>query len=173
MAADLSKKKVTQSESEVSMRPLAVVWGGICVLSSFMGARSLSSAPRSAGNRCVAEEWDIRSREWKVEDDRRFRADFWQKRPLVIRGLLRDRLPTLQAEQFWAAAREADTASRIAWRRKDGASERWSLERGPFSSKRASMDDIRADGPDVLRHWSLLLNDCERLFPVTNAFFFC
>jgi 50S ribosomal protein L16 3-hydroxylase len=92
-------------------------------------------------------------KEWEGFDARRFLDDFWQHRPLLIRGWLKP--AALGIDQVAAAAADPDLGSRLVV----GSFENldWSLEYGPFSE-----DEL----PSLDRPYqSLLVQDMDKKFP--------
>jgi 50S ribosomal protein L16 3-hydroxylase len=59
-----------------------------------------------------------------------FMRRHWQKRPLLIRGALAGRLPSLSRARLFALARSAEVESRLVARTERGA---WTLAHGPFA----------------------------------------
>lgn len=95
----------------------------------------------------------IRLIEWQQFDERAFLDDFWQHKPLLIRGWLKP--AALDHDQIIEAAGDDELASRLVL----GSFENldWALEYGPFSG-----DELPAlDRP----YQSLLIQDVDKKFP--------
>jgi len=60
---------------------------------------------------------------------KRFLAQFWQKKPLLVRNAIPDFKGVVQAPELFALAMRNDIESRLVWR----ASGAWHLREGPFS----------------------------------------
>jgi 50S ribosomal protein L16 3-hydroxylase len=60
---------------------------------------------------------------------KRFLSQFWQKKPLLVRGAIPGFKGVVQAPELFALATRGDIESRLVWRR-GGA---WRLREGPFS----------------------------------------
>ncbi len=84
-----------------------------------------------------------------------FLADYWQKRPLVIRGGLADFACPLSPEELGGLAMEEVVESRLILE-KDGATP-WELKNGPFKES-----DLTAL-PDT--HWTLLVQEANKHIP--------
>ncbi|WP_189536396.1 ribosomal protein uL16 3-hydroxylase [Paludibacterium paludis] len=61
-----------------------------------------------------------------------FLRDYWQKKPLLIRGAMTDVGPHIDRDWLFRLAGEQDVESRLIERQ----GERWKLERGPFRASR-------------------------------------
>lgn len=84
-----------------------------------------------------------------------FLRDYWQKRPLLIRGAFPATLQPLQPEDLAGLACEPYALARlVAYDRK---ADRWSLRQGPFAER---------DFPDLpTRDWTLLVQDADKWDP--------
>lgn len=81
-----------------------------------------------------------------------FLRDYWQKRPLLIRGALTDFAPPLTPEDLAGLACEEAALSRLIVR--DPLRESWSVRSGPFD------DGDFAGLPES--HWTLLVQDVDK-----------
>lgn len=84
-----------------------------------------------------------------------FLADYWQKKPLLVRGAYPDFQSPLSAEELLGLACEDDIESRMVLE-KDG-SKPWELRRGPFT------EESFADLPPS--HWSTLIQEAHKYIP--------
>ncbi|MCL7743484.1 cupin domain-containing protein [Guyparkeria hydrothermalis] len=84
-----------------------------------------------------------------------FLRDYWQKKPVLIRGAIPGFESPLAPEELAGLACEADAPSRLIL--EHGEERDWQLKMGPFSE-----DDFRALPEDG---YSLLVTDCEKLIP--------
>ncbi|MEE9493945.1 MAG: cupin domain-containing protein [Gammaproteobacteria bacterium] len=85
-----------------------------------------------------------------------FLAQYWQKKPLLIRQALPDITSPLTADELAGLACEEDVNARLVIEHVDHAADEkpWSVEYGPFDESRfASLPES---------HWSLLVSDVER-----------
>lgn len=89
----------------------------------------------------------------------RFLADYWQRKPLLIRGGLPGYRAPLSPEDLAGLSMEEDSLARlIQYRRR---SDRWSVRHGPF---------VEADFADLpARDWTLLVQDVDRWDPEVAA----
>ena len=88
-------------------------------------------------------------------DPDRFLAEYWQKKPLLLRGAFRFETPPISPEELAGLACEVEDEARlIQERHPDGP---WRVDYGPFS------DEDFAALPDS--HWTLLVTDCEKHRP--------
>ena len=76
---------------------------------------------------------------------REFMARHWQRRPLLVRGALRDSVPPLSRAELFALAARDGVESRLVRHTARG----WSLEHGPFA--RSALPPLRQ------RAWTLLV----------------
>jgi 50S ribosomal protein L16 3-hydroxylase len=82
----------------------------------------------------------------------RFLREFWQKKPLLIRGAFPDFVSPLEPEDLAGLACEELALSRIV--EHDRANDRWTLRTGPFAE---------ADFPGMPDHdWTLLVQDVDK-----------
>lgn len=88
-----------------------------------------------------------------------FLADYWQKKPLLIRNAFPGLRSPLSAEELAGLACEEQVNARLVLE-KDG-DRPWQLEFGPFDESRF--------GQLPESHWSLLVSDVERHLPETKA----
>lgn len=84
-----------------------------------------------------------------------FLRDYWQKKPVLIRGAFPGFESPLAPEELAGLACEADAPSRLIL--EHGEESDWQLKMGPFSE-----DDFRALPEEG---YSLLVTDCEKLIP--------
>ncbi len=84
-----------------------------------------------------------------------FLADYWQKRPLLIRGALPGFEPLLSPNELAGLACEPDVESRLVLE-KDGAHP-WELRHGPFGE--TDFANLPAS------HWTLLVQDVDKHVP--------
>jgi 50S ribosomal protein L16 3-hydroxylase len=88
-------------------------------------------------------------------DARRFLAEFWQRRPLLMRAALPGIASPLDADELAGLACEPEVESRII--QEGGADGRWHVSHGPFDAA-----DFAAL-PDS--HWTLLVQDADKHVP--------
>lgn len=81
-----------------------------------------------------------------------FLADYWQKKPLLIRNAIPDFVSPIDPDDLAGLACEAEVESRLILE-KDGPTP-WSLEHGPFTEARFT------NLPDT--HWTLLVQECNK-----------
>ena len=82
----------------------------------------------------------------------RFLRDYWQKRPLLVRGALPEFAAATTPEDLAGLACESAALSRIV--QHDVASDRWSVRSGPFAER---------DFQRLPRsHWTLLVQDVDK-----------
>lgn len=88
-----------------------------------------------------------------------FLRDYWQQRPLLIRGALPGFESPLSPNDLAGLAMESDALSRlIRW---EPRRDRWHLENGPIAAERyASLPK---------RHWTLLVQDVDKWDPEVRA----
>lgn len=84
-----------------------------------------------------------------------FLRDYWQKKPVLIRGAFPGFENPIDPEELAGLACEADAPSRLIL--EHGDERDWQLKMGPFTE-----DDFRALPEDG---YSLLVTDCEKLVP--------
>lgn len=82
----------------------------------------------------------------------RFLADYWQKRPLLIRGAFANFQPPLAPDDLAGLACEDAALSRLI--RCDENQSHWTVQSGPFD------ESIFATLPD--HHWTLLVEDVDK-----------
>ena len=82
----------------------------------------------------------------------RFLRDYWQKRPLLIRGAFPDFVPPLSPDDLAGLACEELALSRIVLR--DIRHDKWKLKTGPFAESEF------ANLPES--HWTLLVQDVDK-----------
>src|SRR5262252_46932 len=88
---------------------------------------------------------------------RRFLAEHWQKKPLLIRAAIPGFSGVLSAAQLADLACNADARSRLVIRR----GRTWESRSGPFA--RRSLRGLPARG------WSLLVNDVNHFIPAART----
>ena len=88
-----------------------------------------------------------------------FLSEYWQKKPLLIRGALPGFESPISPEELAGLACEVDVASRLILER--GGDYPWQLRHGPFD------EDDFADLPET--HWTLLVQEVDRLVPEVAA----
>ncbi len=88
-----------------------------------------------------------------------FLRDYWQQRPLLVRGALPQLPANLSAESLAGLACEDEVVSRLVQERHRRGP--WQVSYGPFSPK----------GFQKLpkTHWTVLVNDCEKHLPELRA----
>lgn len=84
-----------------------------------------------------------------------FLAEYWQKKPLLIRAAYADFCTPLSAEELLGLACEDEVESRMVL--ENAGSKPWELRRGPFS------EDDFADLPES--HWSVLVQEVHKHVP--------
>jgi 50S ribosomal protein L16 3-hydroxylase len=84
---------------------------------------------------------------------RQFLRDYWQKRPLLVRGAIPGFQSLIEPERLFELASRDDVESRLVKRRRNG----WDLSRGPFRRS-----DLRR-APQ--RNWTLLVQDLNLFVP--------
>lgn len=84
-----------------------------------------------------------------------FLADYWQKRPLLIRNAIPGFSSPISPDELAGLACEEEVESRLILER-DGPGP-WSVEHGPLPEERF------AELPET--HWTLLIQDCQRYVP--------
>ena len=98
-------------------------------------------------------------------DARRFLADYWQQRPLVMKGALPGFDACVDGHDLAALACDPDVESRLVLHHPD---DRWELRQGPFEE--SDFERLPARG------WTLLVQDVDKHLPpvaeVLNAFRF-
>ncbi len=83
---------------------------------------------------------------------RQFMAEYWQRKPLLVRQAIPGFVPSVSRDELFALAAREDMESRcVMSERPDGQS--WSLRRGPFG--RRSLPSVRQPG------WSLLVQGVD------------
>jgi 50S ribosomal protein L16 3-hydroxylase len=92
-------------------------------------------------------------------DATRFLAEYWQRRPLLLRGALPNFDCPLPADELAGLACEPQVESRLVLER--GARGPWELRHGPFAE-----DDFAAL-PES--HWTLLVQDMDKHVPEVAA----
>lgn len=95
----------------------------------------------------------------RKRDARRFLRDYWQRKPLLVRGAVPGIESLLSADELAGLALEPEIESRIVLAR--GGRIPWELRNGPFSEK-----DF-AELPDS--HWSLLVQAVDQWVPQVHA----
>lgn len=88
-----------------------------------------------------------------------FLRDYWQKKPLLIRGALSDYRCPLSPEELAGLACEEEIESRIVLEK--GGTRPWEVRRGPFDA-----DAFTRLPPS---HWTLLVQDVDKHLPATTA----
>jgi 50S ribosomal protein L16 3-hydroxylase len=84
-----------------------------------------------------------------------FLAEYWQKKPLLIRSAIPNYISPISADELAGLACSEDAESRIVLE-KDGASP-WELRHGPFD------ENTFAHLPES--HWTLLVQECNKHVP--------
>ncbi|WP_415898314.1 cupin domain-containing protein [Neptuniibacter sp. QD48_11] len=87
-----------------------------------------------------------------------FLAEYWQKKPLLIRNAFPNFEPPVTADELAGMALEEDVESRLITQSPDGKD--WSLTHGPLQ------EDTFADLPDS--HWTLLVQSVDHWIPEAN-----
>ncbi len=88
-----------------------------------------------------------------------FLRDYWQQRPLLVRGAFRDFVAPLDANDLAGLACEPIASARIVVH--DPVSNGWTLELGPFEEHRFTTL------PE--RDWTLLVQDCDKLLAEVDS----
>lgn len=89
---------------------------------------------------------------------KQFLAEYWQKKPLLIKNALAD-VPTLSADELAGLSMEDDIESRLVLEDQHGSG--WQLRPGPFSEQ--ELQGL----PDS--HWSLLVQAVDQWLPEVHA----
>jgi len=89
-----------------------------------------------------------------------FLAEYWQKKPLLIRNAMPGVLPPIGAEELAGLACEELMESRLVVH--DGASEKWELTHGPFT------EETFRTLPE--QHWTLLVQAVDFWVPAAATF---
>lgn len=87
-----------------------------------------------------------------------FLRDYWQRRPLLVRGAFEEVAPPLEPDEFAGLALEPDVPARLVVQRGE---RHWELRHGPFEES-----DFAAL-PET--HWTLLITDLEKFVPPLQA----
>ncbi|WP_415901192.1 JmjC domain-containing protein [Neptuniibacter sp. QD29_5] len=87
-----------------------------------------------------------------------FLAEYWQKKPLLIRNAFPDFEPPVTADELAGMALEEDVESRLITQSPDGKD--WSLKHGPLQ------EETFAELPDS--HWTLLVQSVDHWIPEAN-----
>ena len=90
---------------------------------------------------------------------RRFLADYWQQRPLLIRGAFPDFVSPIDGNDLAGVACEEGALARLV--RHDRRRDRWQVTSGPFTAA----DFVRLPKRD----WTLLVQDCDKWFEEVGA----
>ncbi len=88
-----------------------------------------------------------------------FLRDYWQKRPLFVRGAWPDLACPISAEELAGLACEEEVTARLVQERH--RKQPWLVSYGPFDEK------VFARLPKT--HWTFLVNDCEKHVPELQA----
>ena len=89
-----------------------------------------------------------------------FLAEYWQKKPLLIRNALPNLELPLAADELAGLACEEFVESRLVIQ--DGVSDRWELTHGPFT------EETFQSLPD--KHWTLLVQAVDHWVPEASLF---
>lgn len=84
-----------------------------------------------------------------------FLAEYWQKKPLLVRGAFKDLIPPVDADELAGLACEEDVEARLVITSPD--SDNWELKHGPFD------EQTFAALPDS--HWTLLVQAVDNWVP--------
>ncbi|WP_415894586.1 JmjC domain-containing protein [Neptuniibacter sp. PT34_22] len=87
-----------------------------------------------------------------------FLAEYWQKKPLLIRNAFSNFEPPVTADELAGMALEEDVESRLITQSPDGKD--WSLKHGPLQ------EETFAELPDS--HWTLLVQSVDHWIPEAN-----
>jgi 50S ribosomal protein L16 3-hydroxylase len=82
---------------------------------------------------------------------RKFLREFWQKKPLLVRGAMRDIAEPLTIKEIFTLASREEAESRLV----EGTGKRWSLTHGPIRAKRLA-EAKRTHSP-----WTVLVQDVQ------------
>lgn len=97
-----------------------------------------------------------------------FLADYWQKKPLLLKQALPDFKSPLSVDEVAGLALEEDIESRLIWEKHPSTKSPWSLEHGPFDA--TALEQLPTTG------WSLLVQGVDQWIPEAaqclNAFDF-
>ncbi len=92
-------------------------------------------------------------------DPQTFLKDYWQKKPLLIRGAIPDFESPIEPAELAGLAMEDDIEARIVMEK--GGSKPWELRSGPFSEEDfTSMPES---------HWTLLVQEANKWIPEVEA----
>ncbi|RUR18273.1 cupin domain-containing protein [Legionella sp. km535] len=89
-----------------------------------------------------------------------FLKEYWQKKPLVIRGALPDFINPVSPDELAGLALEEDLESRIVFETTNTPNQ-WHLKRGPFE------ESLFSTLPDT--HWTLLVQGVDQVIPEVYA----
>jgi len=84
-----------------------------------------------------------------------FLAQYWQKRPLLVRGAYPGFISPISPDELAGLACEPEVESRLVMER--GGATHWAVEHGPFD------EDRFGDLPET--HWTLLVQECNKYVP--------
>ncbi|MDA0738022.1 MAG: cupin domain-containing protein [Nitrospirae bacterium] len=90
----------------------------------------------------------------------KFLAEYWQKKPLLIRNALPGCVPPIAADELAGLACEENVESRLIMH--DGSSEKWDLTHGPFT------EETFGALPET--HWTLLVQAVDFWVPEAAKF---
>lgn len=90
----------------------------------------------------------------------KFLAEYWQKKPLLIRNALPGVLPPIAADELAGLTCEEQVESRLVIH--NGSSEKWEMSHGPFN------DDTFQTLPE--KHWTLLVQAVDFWVPEAAKF---
>ncbi|CAM9223205.1 unnamed protein product, partial [Hapterophycus canaliculatus] len=139
-----------------------------CPSSDARAPHVASSRPRSAGRHPATVEDTtvgtvaVKAEEWEgfgEEDHARFLAEFWQKKPLLIRQAVKGFETLLTKDELAGLACCPDVEARVVrgGRYVDNAGKDWEVEHGPFEEQMFSNLGET--------HWTLLVNEVNRHVP--------
>ena len=96
-------------------------------------------------------------------DPETFLRDYWQKKPLHIKGAMQGHTGLLDENDLAGLACEDQAESRLVYKEKNGVN--WAVESGPFSP--ADLEVLPETG------WSLLVQDVDKFLPDVARFRSC
>ena len=117
------------------------------------GRRARAPAAARLAARARVDVWTDVQLPFDDDASARFMNEYWQKKPLLIRGAIRDFKPPLDGNEIAGVACEEDSSARLFVRRGDDDAS-WEKMLGPFSEE--DLTSLPTDKP-----WSLIVNDLD------------
>lgn len=131
------------------------------------GVAASAGGGKAARGGTFCDEWDVTAGGWTAECSLAFVRDFWQRRPLLVRGAFKNvgDLQRFDLDGLRELSLDEDVSSRLITRRLSGAGDEdaWELGIGPFTEEDFADHDAGAE------RWSLVVNDCDRCLPSSFA----